>query len=365
MKKPKNLPDSAPESGEKKQASTTHELVGELSLSSKKETKLEFAIPVAPGVDSAYFDWCGDTIWDTGLEYTALERTLLPGIYRNNIWESVSTMEEDTCMISITYYDQNLYTVAILDNGDWDQEEYPASRYPDEMKNLLAQVAEKWDVSFPLIDEDCKDSRIIINKEQLDEFLADLKIDSTEVFKNKSEKAVDTTESGFMKTEDGYEIKNIFPTDFADYWTFTKEHISLENADNGDDIYLSCLMQNIEWKNITNAGLEKLIESMNLIYLPENKIQVKIQPTLKNDFGWMTVKMWRTEHNEYSNLIKFLQNNLRKQYTIAKKWNIDMPLVSWCKLESYLPHSITLDQSKLQDFMKDLGIDEKTVVLPK
>ena len=56
MKKPKNLPDSAPESGEKKQASTTHELVGELSLSSKKETKLEFAIPVAPGVDSAYFD---------------------------------------------------------------------------------------------------------------------------------------------------------------------------------------------------------------------------------------------------------------------------------------------------------------------
>ena len=151
------------------------------------------------------------------MEYTALERTLLPGIYRNNIWESVSTMEEDTCMISITYYDQNLYTVAILDNGDWDQEEYPASRYPDEMKNLLAQVAEKWDVSFPLIDEDCKDSRIIINKEQLDEFLADLKIDSTEVFKNKSEKAVDTTESGFMKTEDGYEIKNIFPTDFADY----------------------------------------------------------------------------------------------------------------------------------------------------
>ena|GEM_PF-6142788 len=56
MKKTTNLPDSASESGEKKQASATHELVDELSLSSKNESKLKFAIPVAPGVDSDYFD---------------------------------------------------------------------------------------------------------------------------------------------------------------------------------------------------------------------------------------------------------------------------------------------------------------------
>ena len=61
--------------------------------------------------------------------------------------------------------------------------------------------------------------------------------------------------------------------------------------------------------------------------------------------------------------MRYLQDNLRRQYELAKKWNIDMPLISGLKLE-YFPKSITLDQSKLSDFLYDLGIPSKAVRLP-
>ena len=61
--------------------------------------------------------------------------------------------------------------------------------------------------------------------------------------------------------------------------------------------------------------------------------------------------------------MRYLQDNLRRQYELAKKWNIDMPLVSGLKLE-YFSKSITLDQSKLPDFLYDLGIPSRAVKLP-
>lgn len=126
-------------------------------------------------------------------------------------------MEEDTFVLFINYYDQDLYTVVVQDNDSWNQEKYPASSYPDEMKDLLWKISEKRDISFPLIDGYFKSNNIILNKKQIKEFLEDIKINPAEVFKHSDEKVADTQESSFVVTEDGYQIKNILPTDFADY----------------------------------------------------------------------------------------------------------------------------------------------------
>ena len=247
MVKKINKPDETPQSvetsenGVNKQTSTNDELAGELSLSSKKNP-MKISIPLSPDEEHiAFFDQYTEKLCDA-IEYTTFEHDSYPGVYKKGVWESTDSIEEDTFVLAISYYDNNLYTITVL-STDWNQEEHPWSSYPHEMIELFKQVAEKWNVSFPLLEDDFKTSKIIVNKAQLDEFLEDMKMDATKIFKHPA-KAMDTVNSSFIQTDDGYEIKNIFPTDVSDKGTFSLQHESLEDTDNGE-IYTSCLKQNI------------------------------------------------------------------------------------------------------------------------
>ena len=91
------------------------------------------------------------------------------------------------------------------------------SGWRQEMVDLLTQVEEKRDIRFPLTSfspEHFKDNSLILPKRQLKDFIEDMKLDAKKFFQEEDMHIAEDDYDTYEKTEDGYEIKDILPTQF-------------------------------------------------------------------------------------------------------------------------------------------------------
>lgn len=331
--------------------------IGEQLKKNKKE--FDFQIPIKE-VENGFLGDPESTYNDV-IEYTEINKTLYPGKFQEGKRESTEDMDEDTCMLITTCYGDDLYSVTVVNNNGRDKDAYPPeNHYPDEMYELFHQLQDKWNIKFPLLElypGQFNTNSIVLNKQQLLEFIDDMKLDVNEFFEEGKIVASEYDQDTYEKTEDGYEIKNILPTQFLATWTFRNEKLPLVEGNNGD-IYMTATLQEIWWNNLSVAGLDTLIRGIKLIYMPDNLIKVSLEykPWMQSIRDIPEIIAGNAEYGKLSKFTEFLKKNLKKQIEISQKWWIHLPLPGMLNLVADTSKDILVEKSKLKELLKDLGI---------
>ena len=143
------------------------------------------------------------------------------------------------------------------------------------MYQLLHDVQDKWNIKFPLLANDPYNfdtSTIILNKEKVLEFMADMKLNKEKLFEKTITKENTKKDTSFeILHDDTYIIKDILPTEFADLGTFRVLEFPLDEASNGT-ISMKVAAQKIYSDNIEKAWLNKLLSNIQLTCMHDDLV---------------------------------------------------------------------------------------------